>query len=121
MKIIAGLTLTSIVTFMVIFMFMAQESQGHSSFRNKRNVNDIKESIGIGEKCGASLFGANIKNDDQCSAIAECDCDDSGVKLCTCELSTWFIVVIVVLVLLVLGMVACCVLKALGKLLCCKC
>ena len=97
---------------------------GESILRRKRDANDaknqIKESLGIGDPCGAGIGNTVVKVEDQCNAISKCTCDDGLVKTCKCALSWWFVLIIVSLVLTIVGMIICCVLKALGKLFCCK-
>ena len=115
---------------LMIFINISISILEHSSFRNKRDLEELlgeaKDglsrsldvinqqmggSFGVGDVCGAG----GVKDHDQCSEISECRCEQ---LVCKCVLAWWFILSIVLLVLFVLGIILCCVLKALG---CCEC
>ena len=105
-----------------IFANILKWRKGHSSFRHKRHLEDLKEfgtrvldvvndemggSFGVGDICGSM----GVKDHAQCNEISVCDCES---MVCKCVLSWWFILSIVLLVLLIVGLILCCVLRALG-------
>merc|ERR1712018_186049 len=110
------------IAFAAIILSMANNSQGMSSFREKRDtqsnnmdVDDIKDTInqnlGVGEKCGVKVL-VEVKRD-KCNAITGCQCGDNPGDICKCALSWWFILIIVVVALAIIGAVVCCVMRAL--------
>ena len=72
--------------------------------------------FGIGDTCGmgAGVFAA--KSHDQCNAITECKCGSSSV-VCKCTLTWWFILIIVLASIIIIGLITFCIVKACG---CCK-
>lgn len=95
---------------------MVDCTQGMSAPRHRRDIEDIKDDITGGGKLGETCVPENALTGDTCNMIMYCNTDN--LLQPQCKLTWWFILIIVVVGVLILGSVLGCILKALG---CCCC